>query len=93
MKANLKDKKILFLDISIDDNPSDLKKAMLDERMDEKLNYLLLDQNHSDLKKRYEISTIPRYMIINPNGVVVDDDTIYPDNPKIAKVLSDHLTQ
>ncbi|MDP9075835.1 MAG: TlpA family protein disulfide reductase [Bacteroidota bacterium] len=93
LKVDFKNKKILFLDISIDDNPSDWQKAMHEEHMDKKMNYLLLDEKNAEIKKQYKISSIPRYFIVNRNGVVADDNAIYPNDSQVTKVLSNYLDQ
>ena len=93
LKVDFKSRKLLFLDISIDDNPSEWQKAMREEHMDEKTNYLLLDEKNADIKRQYKINSIPRYFIINKNGVVANDNAIYPNDSQITKVLSDYLDQ
>ena len=91
LKLDFKDKKILFLDISIDDSPLAWQKAVHDDYMDEKMNFFLIDEKNSGTKKRFQISTIPRYVIIDKNGLIVDDNAIYPDNAQIKKVLNDYI--
>jgi len=49
---------------------------------------LYADKNwNSDFIKAFGINSIPRFILIDPNGVVVDADAKRPSNPKLAEQL------
>ncbi|MDN5285036.1 MAG: trxA [Mucilaginibacter sp.] len=87
-----KDKKVRFVFISIDNNEASWKKAMLEEHIDSSRSYLLSDEKNSAISKRFAISSIPRYMIIDKNGVVVDDNTLNPFFSNVKKIITEHLS-
>ncbi|HEY4323840.1 MAG TPA: TlpA disulfide reductase family protein [Mucilaginibacter sp.] len=84
--------KIVFVYISIDDSPANWQKAASDEHIDSNRSYFLVNQKASDLKKRFKIKAIPRYMLINSDGVLVDVNAPYPNNLQIKKLLSEYMT-
>ena len=49
---------------------------------------LFADKNwNSDFIKAFGINSIPRFILIDPNGVVVDADAKRPSNPKLIEQL------
>lgn len=45
----------------------------------------------SDFIKAFEVDTIPRFILIDPNGVVVDADAKRPSDPRLAEELNKRL--
>lgn len=41
--------------------------------------------------KNYNIGSYPRYMLVDTNGVVIDDKSIRPSNPKLAQIIKNKL--
>lgn len=76
-------KEIVFLYISIDDDLAAWKNAV------EKLNLKDSGENgHSfEAARRYNVKSIPRYMIINQKGEIVEQEATRPSNPETLKSL------
>ncbi len=91
LERSYKDKKIKFIYLSIDDSPSDWKKAMSDEHISPDDSYFLINQKKSALKKQYNITSIPHYLLISKTGVIVDANAPYPNNLQIKKFLAGYL--
>jgi hypothetical protein len=47
----------------------------------------LFNPTESPLKKQFKIDAIPRYMLIDKNGKVIDDDAPRPSDKAIREVL------
>ena len=50
--------------------------------LDKNQRFLLTNTDNSPLKKQFRIKTIPRYMLINKGGKVVDEDAPCPGDGK-----------
>ena len=76
-------KEIVFLYISIDEEIDNWKKAVQELGLkDAGVN------GHSyEMAGRYKVSSIPRYMIINKNGEVVNDNAPRPSSPETLEKL------
>lgn len=87
---NGKNLEVLFL--SLDDNYQKWSKAS--ERLE--INNLdnsfqILNLENSKFMKEYKLKTIPRYMIINKEGKIINQDAPRPSDPKIQKVFDELL--
>ncbi|WP_337040277.1 TlpA family protein disulfide reductase [Emticicia sp. 17c] len=80
-------KNIVFLYISIDEDPANWKNAVEQLKLDNG------DHGHSgggwnsELTRKYQINSIPRYMIIDKNGTIVQPDAVRPSNPATLELL------
>ncbi|MFT3794804.1 TlpA family protein disulfide reductase [Flavobacterium sp.] len=88
LEEKYRDNNIVFLRISVD-KESDIQKW---ERMvsDKKLSgvHLIADQaEQSDFMKAYGLLTLPRYVLIDPNGIIVETHANRPSNPELQKQL------
>jgi thiol-disulfide isomerase/thioredoxin len=88
MRQSFKNQNIVFLYISTDNNFSDWKgvrsKALLDNYP---YSFLLINSEQSSIKKTNNIITLPRYIIINKKGKVVNMDAPRPSDPKLKPLL------
>ncbi len=82
-------KNIVFLYISIDDDPEAWKKAVKSLELDEFENGHSMGGFASEVVQQYRITGIPRYMIIDKNGVIVKPDANRPSNPETITELLD----
>lgn len=87
MHASLSEKQkkeIIFLYISIDEDLEAWKKAVEQMGMKD-----AGENGHSyEVAGRYQIRSIPRYMIINKNGEIVEENAPRPSNPEtLSKLL------
>ena len=82
------DKNIVFVSISIDvDKDHDKWKKFVDEKQLGGVQ-LFADKNwYSDFMISYGINSIPRFILIDPNGKVVKGDAIRPSNPQLKEEL------
>ncbi|WP_027126871.1 TlpA family protein disulfide reductase [Gelidibacter mesophilus] len=97
LEADYQDKNIQFLSISIDDamrsGGGDLEVAKNKWRtMIEEKNLvgiqLFSDKNwESDFVKNYKINGIPRFILIDPNGNVVDANAPRPSSKKLVELF------
>jgi thiol-disulfide isomerase/thioredoxin len=85
-------KNIEFVSISVDvDKDHDKWKTFVDEK---KLGgvQLFADKNwNSDFMRFFGVSSIPRFILIDPNGKVVKADATRPSNPELQKLLDSLL--
>jgi len=81
-------KNIEFVSISVD-TPKDYEKwkTFVTEKQLGGVQ-LLADNNwNSDFIKAFAINSIPRFLLIGPDGTVVDSDALRPSNPKLLEKL------
>jgi len=83
-------KKIVYLYISIDENAAFWKKALLLDGLNKDNSYLIADKN-STIKKLFNITSIPRYLIVGKNGAILDANSVYPNNRQIKNILQQYL--
>ncbi|MCZ4695577.1 hypothetical protein DWB61_12700 [Ancylomarina euxinus] len=43
----------------------------------------------SEFAKAYKVYTIPRFIILNPEGNIVDANAPFPSNPKLKELLNE----
>ena len=53
--------------------------------------FLLLNFDRSLFAKQYNIYTIPRYILINKVGELINDDTPRPSDPKLKELIDKNL--
>ena len=85
-------KNIEFVSISVDTDKDHEKWKTFVTEKDLGGIQLFADKNwNSDFTKAFGINSIPRFILIDPNGVVVDADAKRPSNPKLAEQLDSLL--
>lgn len=80
------DKNIAFVSISMD-HPKDhekWRKMVTDKKLSGIQLYAKDDKTFS---KAYRINSIPRFILIDPNGNIIDADAPRPSNPKLVTLL------
>ncbi|KYG83817.1 TlpA family protein disulfide reductase [Roseivirga echinicomitans] len=83
---------IIFVYLSSDNDQSDWKKAV--ERYDLsdlENNYLSLNHKNSDWVKNLKIQSIPRYLIFDTHGKLVEADAPGPKDPSIKTLLEKYI--
>ena len=78
-------KDIVFIYVSIDENSNQWQKAIKGENLDE--NYCFLLSKNSDFIITHKIKTIPRYMLFDRNGILIDDNALRPDDSQWSKKI------
>ena len=84
-------KGVEFIYISTDENFVDWERANNQIGLAKNQSFLLTNADDSPLKKQFNIKTIPRYMLINKQGKVVDEDAPRPSDEKQIRVALDKL--
>lgn len=85
---------IAFYFVSIDENINLWKTASVQESIDTySKSYLLLDFNSSKLKTQFNITSIPRYILIGKDGKVISADAPRPSDPKLKILIDKYINQ
>ena len=83
-KLNEKQKKqVVFLYISIDELQENWRKAMIDMKLDNGTNIHSVGGWDSNAAKFFKLQSIPRYMLMNKKGEIVNSDAKRPGDPEI----------
>ncbi len=89
LHANLKGKDVVFLYVSLDQNPKAWENAV--NKFKNPGYHVLLEGNlKNTVSQQFQINTIPRYLIINKKGVVVDKNAERPSSSTIQSTLLSH---
>jgi thiol-disulfide isomerase/thioredoxin len=88
LKETLKDIPVVFVYLSIDEMINPWKQASIKDGLDGySENYLVYNPEGSEFIKKYKISSIPRYMIYDQDGTLVDTMAPGPVNEDAESVL------
>lgn len=81
--------------ISLDDSKMSWNNSQKNwtEIMKSNNSYLLLNGFKSILAKKYNITTIPRYILINKDGTIINADAPRPSDPKLKTLIDKYLTK
>jgi thiol-disulfide isomerase/thioredoxin len=83
------EKNIDFIYISIDKSFTAWKKACDFENISSlKLNFLLKNPNKFSIYSDLKITTIPRYIIVDGNGELINSNALPPSSPKLIEQLN-----
>jgi thiol-disulfide isomerase/thioredoxin len=83
-KLNEKQKKqVVFLYISIDEMAENWRKAMIDMKLDNGTNIHSVGGWDSNAARFFKLQSIPRYMLMNKKGEIVNSDAKRPGDPDI----------
>jgi thiol-disulfide isomerase/thioredoxin len=91
LKEKYKSKNIVFVSISTDSQISDWKKAANAEKLNGVNDYLLLNSNSSTFMKQYRVQSIPRYMLVDKSGKMLNDDAPRPSEAKLRTLIDQYL--
>lgn len=93
LKDDYGNKGINFVYISIDENPAAWEKAMIQLGLSQKESYLLPKGNESLIAKQFKINSIPRYMIMDKSGNIINHNAPRPSDIKIKQIFHDLLNK
>ncbi|MGL5787150.1 MAG: TlpA family protein disulfide reductase [Bacteroidales bacterium] len=93
MAENMKDQKIKFISVSLDSGKqlTEAWKNIVKDKGDETLNLNLPLGYKSDEAKNYIIRGVPRIIVIDQNGNLVDANAKRPSDPKLKALLDSLL--
>ncbi|MGL4632754.1 MAG: TlpA family protein disulfide reductase [Leadbetterella sp.] len=80
-------KKIEFLNISIDENSENWKNAINSLGIQEFVHGHIRNASSSAFVKKYQINSIPRYMIMDQNGKIINPQASRPSQPETLEIL------
>lgn len=78
-------KQVVFLYISIDELEKNWRKAMIEMKLENGTNVHSVGGWDSNAAKFFKIQSIPRYMLMNKKGEIVDSDAKRPGDSEILK--------
>lgn len=84
----LSDNNIKFISVSIDQKKEDWKKKIFRDNVS---GIQLHVDSNSTFKNDYKISLIPRFILIDPKGCIVDSKMTRPSDPNTLKFLKEIL--
>ncbi len=82
--------KIKFIFLSIDDNYGNWIKANSDEQLNEN-SYFLINSTEAFFTKKNKITTIPRYILLDKRGSIINADAPRPSDPKLEELINKNL--
>ena len=80
-------KKIVFLSISVDDSKEKWRKFAKKNKMHGMVAWIPGGFSSNKLASKYKIHSIPRFMIVDKDGHLIDADAIRPSDPNLRSVL------
>jgi thiol-disulfide isomerase/thioredoxin len=83
-----KDKNIKFISISIDSNSIKWKSFLKKEAEVGSLQLIDVRAKDSPAVKAFGINGIPRFVIIDPNGKILEWNSLRPSDPALEKMLT-----
>jgi thiol-disulfide isomerase/thioredoxin len=83
--------KVRFIKISVDEYESGWRLFLGKDRKNTKNSYLLSRNNRTDTMNYYDLNAIPKFMIVDGNGQILDFSPPRPSNPKVREVLDSLL--
>jgi thiol-disulfide isomerase/thioredoxin len=92
METDFHDKNIAFVSVSVDaDKDHDKWKTFVTEKELSGIQLYAGKTPVSDFIMAFKINTIPRFILIDPTGKVIDADAKRPSDPKLQEQLSSLL--
>ncbi len=93
LNAEYEKKNVMFLYLSIDRDKQEWKTAVTAEGIAKHKSYLILNQQSSSLLKQIKMKEIPRYILFNKKGELIDPNAPGPRGESIVKVFNKFLKQ
>lgn len=84
LERQFEGRNINFVSVSIDQDMKDWREKVEKDKME---GYVLHIGNDTTFKDNYKIKLIPRFILINPQGEIIDARMTRPSNPKTIEVL------
>jgi thiol-disulfide isomerase/thioredoxin len=91
--SNLDPSKISFVYLSEDSDNDSWQKAIKQDNLTEMENYKYADISASSFIKQFNITTIPRYILIGKDGKVISADAPRPSDPKLKALIDKYINQ
>ena len=85
--------KIVFVSVSLDTNIEAWLNRLNQLHCDNLSSYLLLNKDQAVLVKEIGLSTIPRYLLYDKEGKMINVDAPLPSEPQLKELLDKLLLQ
>jgi thiol-disulfide isomerase/thioredoxin len=92
LKENLKGDNIVFVYLACKCSENSWKSTITNKEIDG-VNLLLSNEDYTILTKRYRISGIPHFLLINKKGEIVNDNAPRPSNEKSKTAIVELLKE
>lgn len=86
LEKKMKKRKIVFVSISCDENPLIWKKMVKEKKM---RGIQLYMGSEMDFRKAYGITSIPRFILLDKEGKIVNATMTLPSDPKTEKFFNE----
>jgi thiol-disulfide isomerase/thioredoxin len=83
--------KIAFLNVSVDRGVTQWRTRLHQLHSDSLTSYLLLNQDSASLVKQIGLTTIPRYLLYDTEGKIINADAPTPSDPGLIEILDKFL--
>ena len=83
--------KIAFINVSLDKASTEWHARLHQLHFDSMTNYLLLNPDSASLVKQIALSAIPRYVLYDKEGRIINADAPPPSDPELADILDKFL--
>jgi thiol-disulfide isomerase/thioredoxin len=90
LQKTFQGKKVVFLYFSTDKNPSAWKNAVSELKLTGQ-QYLASPEVRQQIIKEFNLQYIPRYILIDKNGKVANDNAKHPSDPDVAAEINNLL--
>lgn len=84
-------KDIIFIYVSTDKKTENWLNANSEELIDKKYSYLLLNPDQSTFIKKYNLFSIPRYMLLGKDGTLIDENAPRPSDIRLKNIIDKNL--
>lgn len=96
LRTKFKDQPVTFLNISIDlDNKNkEWKTALVEEKeLNNPSQYRIIDWKNSELTKTISLKTIPRYILLDHSGKILNSDFLRPSDARFEEELKKYINR
>lgn len=90
LSEKYKNKKIVFIYLSIDNSLEDWKKASKEEHIFDN-SYKAINYPKANFYKNLSLNSIPRYLLYNENGKFIHKNAPSPSTKEIEKLINKHI--
>lgn len=92
LEKSIDNSKFTIISISTDKDLNAWERASKMDGLDEnEHNYLISHWKKSFLFNNYKIKTIPRYLLFDKNGKIIDDDAPRPSSKELKKLIEENM--
>ncbi|MGI4871606.1 MAG: TlpA family protein disulfide reductase [Janthinobacterium lividum] len=91
LRADYKNRELVVVYLSLDDNDSKWQRAATNSLADAPESYRFSDKGKSGLLKGFKIEAIPRYLLIDKQGVLRYNNAARPSEPNLRKLIDSLL--